>query len=192
VTANLSWSVTDNQSWLSVAPTSGANNGSFSVSAAANTGTTSRSGTVTVTGGSITRTVAVTQAGQAMTNSVYQTENGAVGGGTVTESKNGGFNGTGYVNSSVTGGFSQINNVDGRGGGAKTLRIRFALGVTAARSGRLVVNGVGTNITFNPTGAWTTWVLQNVTVTLNNNTTNTIRFESNGQDLANIDQVEIL
>jgi hypothetical protein len=86
----------------------------------------------------------------------------------------------------------QLNNIDGRGGVSKTLRIRFALGVTAARTGRLVVNGVGTNITFNPTGAWTTWVLQNVTVTLNNNTTNTIRFESNGQDLANIDQVEIL
>ena len=33
---------------------------------------------------------------------------------------------------------------------------------------------------------------QNVTVTLNNNTSNTIRFESTGQDLANIDQIEIL
>jgi len=96
------------------------------------------------------------------------------------------------VNSSVTGGFAQISNVDGRGGGSKTLRIRFALGVTPARTGRLVVNGVATNITFNPTGAWTTWVLQSVTVTLNNNTSNTIRFESNGQDLANIDQIEIL
>jgi pectate lyase len=125
-------------------------------------------------------------------NSVYQTENGAVGGGTVLESTNAGFNGAGYVNSSASGGFAQINNIDGRGGGSKTLRIRFALGVSAARTGRLVVNGVGTNITFNPTGAWTAWVLQDVVVTLNNNTTNTIRFESTGQDLANIDQVEIL
>jgi len=192
VTANVSWSVTDDQSWLSANPTSGVNNGSFSVSATANTATASRSGTVSVTGGGITRTVGVTQAGQSSTSIVYQMENGTVGGGTVFESSNGGFNGTGYVNSSVTGGFAQVSNVDGRGGGAKTLRIRFALGVTAARTGLLVVNGVGTSITFNPTGAWTTWALQNVTVTLNNNTTNTIRFESNGQDLANIDQVEIL
>jgi pectate lyase len=192
VTANVSWTATDNQSWLSVAPASGANNGSVSVSATANTGTASRSGTVTLTGGGITRMAAVSQAGQTATSSVYQTESGTVGGGTVTESSNGGFNGTGYVNASATGGFSQNSNVDGRGGGSKTLRIRFALGVTAARTGRLVVNGVGTNITFNPTGAWTTWVLQNVTVTLNNNATNTIRFESNGQDLANIDQIEIL
>ena len=192
MTANVSWTVTDDQSWITASPTSGANNGSFSVNATANTASASRNGTVSVTGGGITRTVAVTQAGSSSTSVVYQAENGSVGGGTVTENTNGGFNGTGYVNSSASGGFAQINNVDGRGGGSKTLRIRFALGVTAARTGRLVVNGVGTNITFNGTGAWTTWVLQNVTVTLNNNTTNTIRFESNGQDLANIDQVEVL
>jgi len=192
VTANVSWTVTDDQSWLSTTPTSGTNNGSFSVNATANTGTATRSGTVSVAGGGITRTVGVTQAGTAATTSVYQTESGTVGGGTVTESTNGGFSGTGYVNASATGGFSQNSNVDGRGGGSKTLRIRFALGATAARTGRLLVNGVASNITFNPTGAWTTWVLQDVTVTLNNNTSNTIRFESTGQDLANIDQVEVL
>ena len=192
VTANVSWTATDDQSWLTESPASGSNNGSFSINATANTGSASRSGTVSVSGGGITRTVAVTQAGQTTTSAVYQMENGTVGGGTVLESSNAGFNGTGYVNSSVTGGFAQVSNVDGRGGGTKTLRIRFALGVTAARTGRLLVNGVASNITFNPTGAWTTWVLQNVTVTLNNNTSNTVRFESNGQDLANIDQIEIL
>ena len=192
VTANVGWSVTDDQSWITASPTSGTNNGSFTVSATANTGTASRGGNVTVSGGGQSRVIGVSQAGQTSTSITYQTENGTIGGGTVLESSNGGFNGTGYVNSSVTGGFAQINNVDGRGGGSKTIRIRFALGVTAARTGRLVVNGVGSNITFNPTGAWTTWVTQNVTVTLNNNTSNTIRFESNGQDLANIDQVEVL
>jgi rhamnogalacturonan endolyase len=96
------------------------------------------------------------------------------------------------VNSSASGGFAQLSNIDGRGGGSRTLRIRFALGATSSRTGRLVVNGVGTNITFNPTGAWTTWQLENVTVTLNNNTSNIIRFESTGQDLANVDQVEVL
>jgi pectate lyase len=280
VTANVGWTVTDDQSWLSASPASGANNGSFTVNATANTGTASRSGTVTVTGGSLTRTIAVTQAGQAVTNNltvspesflfpgtassgqvtvtsnvswtvvnnagfavisptsgtgngtftisvgansnigrsssisvvgggitrtiqisqnpgssgqsvVYQTENGTVGGGTVLETKNGGFLGTGYVNASSSGGFSQNANVDGRGGGSKTLRIRYAL-ASGSRTGRLLVNGVARNITFNSTGAWTTWQLQNVTVTLNNNTSNTIRFESSGQDLANIDQIEIL
>ena len=64
VTSNVGWTVTDNQSWLSVAPASGNNNGSFSVSATANTASTARSGTVTVSGGGITRPIAVTQAGQ--------------------------------------------------------------------------------------------------------------------------------
>ena len=56
----------------------------------------------------------------------------------------------------------------------------------------VLVNGVAQNITFNPTGSWTTWATQNVTFTFNNGTVNTIRFESNGQDLANVDQIEIL
>jgi hypothetical protein len=191
VTANVGWTVTDDQSWLTESPASGSNNGSFTVSATANTGTASRSGVVTVSGGGITRTIAVAQNGQAATSVVYQTESGTVGGGTVLETKNGGFLGTGYVNSSTTGGFAQLAGVDGRGGGSKTLRIRFAL-ASGSRTGRLVVNGVAQNITFNSTGAWTTWQLQNATVTLNNSTSNTIRFESTGQDLANIDQIEIL
>jgi hypothetical protein len=66
----VSWTVTDDQTWLSASPTSGSGNGSFTVAATANTGTTSRNGTVTVTGGGITRTIAVTQSGQASGGSV--------------------------------------------------------------------------------------------------------------------------
>jgi hypothetical protein len=62
VTSNVSWSVTDNQSWISVSPTSGSNNGSFTVTTSNNT-SASRSGTVTVTGGGITRTINVSQSG---------------------------------------------------------------------------------------------------------------------------------
>jgi len=126
------------------------------------------------------------------TTPTYQLESASLGGGTVSESTNGGFIGSGYANFSATGGFAQINNVDGRGGGSHAIRIRFALGATASRTGRVLVNGAAQNVTFNPTGAWTTWVTLNVNATLNNGTVNTIRFESNGQDLANLDQVEIL
>jgi mannan endo-1,4-beta-mannosidase len=73
VTANVSWTVSDNQTWLSVTPASGANNGSFTVSATANAGTTSRSGAVTVSGGGITRTITVTQAGQTANNLTVST-----------------------------------------------------------------------------------------------------------------------
>jgi pectate lyase len=192
VTANVNWTVSDDQSWITASPTSGQNNGSVAVSATANAGTVSRSGTVSFIGGGITRTVAVSQAGTTATSVVYQMESASVGGGTIVESSNGGFNGTGYVNSSASGGFAQLSTVSGNGGGTKTLRIRYALGVTTARTGRLLVNGTASNITFNGTGAWTTWATQNVSVTLNNNSTNTIRFETNGQDLANLDQIEIL
>jgi mannan endo-1,4-beta-mannosidase len=68
VTANVSWTVTDNQTWITVSPTSGSGNGSFTVSATANTGTTTRTGTVTVTGGGLTRTVAVTQVAPSTSN----------------------------------------------------------------------------------------------------------------------------
>jgi len=122
----------------------------------------------------------------------YQLETASLGGGTVSESTNSGFIGSGYANFSTTGGFAQVNNADGRGGGSHAIRIRYALGATASRTGRVLVNGVAQNITFNPTGGWTTWATQNVTFTFNNGTVNTIRFESNGQDLANIDQIEIL
>lgn len=139
-----------------------------------------------------TPNIIIVGGGESPGTNVYQAESGSVGGGTVLESTNAGYNGSGYVNSSATGGFAEIANVDGRGGGAKTLRIRYALGATANRTGRLLVNGAGQDITFTPTGAWTTWVTINVNVTLANGTGNVIRFESNGQDLGNVDQIEIL
>nr|WP_129648965.1 carbohydrate-binding protein [Peristeroidobacter agariperforans] len=124
------------------------------------------------------------------TQNTYQAENGAVGGGTVTETTNAGYMGSAYVNSSANGGYLEIQGVDGQGGGGKTLSIRYALGVTSSRTGRLLVNGVAQNITFNPTGAWTTWSTLNVSVPLNNGS-NVLRFESTGQDLGNIDQVTV-
>jgi rhamnogalacturonan endolyase len=120
----------------------------------------------------------------------YQAEAAVFGGGAVTESTNGGFTGSGYVNFPATGGFLEFRNVDGATGGTRTLRFRVALGVTTTRTGRLVVNGAGQNITFNPTGSWTSWVDVDVSVGLSAGTTNTNRLESNGQDLANIDQLQ--
>ncbi|WP_408988282.1 rhamnogalacturonan lyase family protein [Steroidobacter agaridevorans] len=124
------------------------------------------------------------------TQDTYQAENGLIGGGTVTETTNAGYMGSAYVNSSANGGYLEIQGVDGRGGGSKALSIRYALGVTSSRTGRLLVNGVAQNITFNPTGAWTAWSTLNVSVSLNNGS-NVLRFESTGQDLGNIDQVTV-
>ncbi len=139
-------------------------------------------------GPSLTPTRTPTPGGSGTT---YQAESGAIGGGTTIDSNNAGFNGTGFANLPTTGGYVEYQNVDGGAGGSKTLQFRFALGATSARTGQLIVNGVTQSITFNPTGAWTTWNTLNVTVTLNAGTTNTIRLQSNGQDLANQDQMTI-
>ena len=68
VTSNVAWTVTDDQTWLSVTPGAGTGNGSFTVSATANAATTSRSGTVSVSGGGMTRQIIITQAGQVANN----------------------------------------------------------------------------------------------------------------------------
>jgi mannan endo-1,4-beta-mannosidase len=63
VSSNVSWSVTDNASWLTVSPAAGSSNGNFTASATANTGSASRSAVITVSGGNLSRTVQVTQSG---------------------------------------------------------------------------------------------------------------------------------
>ncbi|HEX5084605.1 MAG TPA: carbohydrate-binding protein [Blastocatellia bacterium] len=124
-------------------------------------------------------------------STTYQAELAQFGGGSVTETTNGGFNGTAYINFSSNGGFLQFNNVNGGSGGATTLRIRYALGVSGSRTGQLTINGASQNITFNSTGSWTTWAVMTVNVNLNSGSGNTIRFQSTGQDLANIDQIQV-
>lgn len=63
VNSNVTWSVSDNQAWLTVSPTSGANGGIITANFSANSTTNSRTATITVTGGGLTKTVTVVQAG---------------------------------------------------------------------------------------------------------------------------------
>ncbi len=64
VTANVSWSISTSDSWITATPLSGSGNGNFDLQVSGNGATSSRSGTVTVTGGSLSRTISVTQAGE--------------------------------------------------------------------------------------------------------------------------------
>ena len=124
------------------------------------------------------------------TADTYQAENATLAGtGTVVESTNTGYLGTAYVNFPTTGGTLTFSNVDGNGGGAKSLEIRYANGGTAARAGNITVNGTTTSISFPTTGSWTTWATLTVSKTLNNNSTNTIQLASTGTDFANVDQL---
>ncbi|HEU5080603.1 MAG TPA: carbohydrate-binding protein [Opitutaceae bacterium] len=120
----------------------------------------------------------------------YEAESGVIAGGVTIDSNNAGFHGTGFANFPTSGGTLTFNNVDGNGGGTKSLGIRYAL-ASGSRTGSLTVNGVTTNLTFPATGAFTAWATLRVNVTLNNNATNTIRLSSTGADLANIDYINV-
>ncbi len=61
VTANIGWTASSSQSWITVSPASGSNNGSINVSVSANNSTSTRIGSIVVSGGAITRTIAVSQ-----------------------------------------------------------------------------------------------------------------------------------
>lgn len=121
----------------------------------------------------------------------YQAESATLAGGVTIDNNNTGFNGTGFANFPASGGTLTFSNVDGNGGGAKALAIRYALGSTASRTGNIVVNGNTSSITFPVTGSFTTWTTLTMNVTLNNNATNTIQFASTGSDLGNIDQITV-
>lgn len=119
----------------------------------------------------------------------YRAEHGVLGGGASVDSNHAGFTGTGFVNLPAGGGSLRFDNVDGGAGGSRTVTVRFANGSGSSRTGRLVVNGVGRDITTPATGSWATWQTMSVTVSLNTGAGNTIRFETTGQDLANIDHI---
>ena len=63
ITANTSWTVSSDQAWCSVSPTSGSGDGSVTVSVDENTSSSSRTATITVESATITRRLAVTQSG---------------------------------------------------------------------------------------------------------------------------------
>ncbi|MBN1311573.1 MAG: endo-1,4-beta-xylanase [Anaerolineae bacterium] len=123
---------------------------------------------------------------------VYQAEDASLGGGVSVDTNHSGYYGSGFVNFPSSGGYVEYRSVDGGNGGSRTLRFRHALGATGARTGQLTINGASRNITFQPTGSWDSWAILEVTVNLNAGTSNTIRLQSTGQDLANQDQMEVV
>jgi len=91
VTSNVTgWTVASNQTWATVAPATGNNNGTVTVTVTANTATTSRTATITVSGSGVTsRTVTITQAGASVTGTaptiaLHPSDRTVISGGTTT------------------------------------------------------------------------------------------------------------
>lgn len=118
-----------------------------------------------------------------------QAEDATLGGGVEVTDVHRGYRGTGFVNFPRDGGYVEFADVDGgSAGGPAELTVRFALG-NRARTGRLVVNGEASEVTFPRTGGWSDWDELALPVTLLPGPANVIRLESTGRDLANVDQV---
>ncbi len=62
VTSNVNWSVSNDDSWISILSNSGNNNGTFEVMTIENTSFNERTGVITITGGALMRTLNITQA----------------------------------------------------------------------------------------------------------------------------------
>jgi hypothetical protein len=124
-------------------------------------------------------------------DAVYQAEQAAIGAGSVVDSDHSGYHSSGFVNLPASGGFVQFNNVFSGAAAPATIRFRYALGASAPRSGNLIVNGVSQTIRFDSTGAWNSWTTISLSVNLAAGSVNAIRLESTGEDLANIDELQV-
>ena len=107
------------------------------------------------------------------------------------DSNHSGYSGSGFCNgNNAIGGYAQFT-VNVSTAGTATLNVRFANGGTSARSANLVINGstVGT-VSFEPTGAWSTWATKTLTVSLNAGS-NTVRVDpTTTPGLPNIDYLD--
>ncbi|MBC9731261.1 family 43 glycosylhydrolase [Streptomyces sp. TRM68367] len=109
------------------------------------------------------------------------------------DSNHAGFSGSGFCNgNNAAGAFAQFT-VNSEAAGTATLGVRFANGSSSgARPANLVVNGstVGT-VSFESTGAWTTWSTKTATVSLNAGS-NTIRLDpTTAAGLPNVDSLDV-
>jgi endo-1,4-beta-D-glucanase Y len=62
ISSNSGWTISSDQTWLTSSPASGTGNGSFTITALANSSTTSRNGTITIKAGILTSLISISQA----------------------------------------------------------------------------------------------------------------------------------
>jgi mannan endo-1,4-beta-mannosidase len=138
VSSNISWTVSKDQSWISTSVTGGSNNGSFSISVQANTGS-ARSGNVTVSGGGITRTISVSQDAASSSLTVTPSSMDFIASGasaqTVTVSSN--------VSWTVSKSHSWISTSSTGGSNNGSFSVSVSNNTGAARSGSVTVSGGG-------------------------------------------------
>ncbi|WP_218576980.1 CBM35 domain-containing protein [Phytohabitans rumicis] len=133
-----------------------------------------------------------TSGGDTPTPTRYEAETApAVCQGTI-DSNHAGFSGSGFCNgNAAVGAYAQFT-VNASTAGTATLGVRFANGASGARPANLVVNGsTVATVSYETTGAWTTWSTKSLTVSLNAGS-NTIRLDpTTAVGLPNIDSLDV-
>ncbi|WP_160097449.1 pectate lyase family protein [Kibdelosporangium aridum] len=102
-----------------------------------------------------------------------------------------GYSGSGFCNgANATSGYAQLT-VNASVSGTATLGVRFANGTTTARPASLVVNGSAVQaLSFEGTGAWSSWATKTLSVPVNAGS-NTIRLSpTTANGLPNIDYLD--
>ncbi|WP_215732183.1 family 43 glycosylhydrolase [Lentzea atacamensis] len=134
---------------------------------------------------SLVRTSGGTQPG-----SRYEAENAPAQCQGTIDSNQAGFSGGGFCNgTNAVGAYAQFTVT---AAGTATIGVRFANGTTTARPANLIVNGttVGT-VSFEPTGAWTSWSTKALNVPLTAGE-NTVRLDPTSADgLPNVDYLDV-
>ncbi|MEU4744889.1 carbohydrate-binding protein [Actinosynnema sp. NPDC023658] len=103
-----------------------------------------------------------------------------------------GYSGSGFCNgANSTSGYAQFT-VNASAAGTATVGIRFANGSTTARTADLVVNGTTAQaLSFEGTGAWSTWATRTVSVAVKAGS-NTIRLSpTTSGGLPNVDHLDV-
>jgi hypothetical protein len=123
---------------------------------------------------------------------VLQAEDANYSGGCSNDSDHDNFFGSGFINFPSNGGIVEFQNVDGgQDGGNFVIAYRYALN-NNPRTGIFKVNDESQNITMQNTGDWSNWRTDSIAVYLNSGPTNTILFQSTGQDFGNLDQITVI
>jgi hypothetical protein len=137
--------------------------------------------------------VKTSDSGEPPTGERYEAETApAVCQGTI-DANQAGFSGSGFCNGdNAVGAYAQFT-VTPTAAGTATVGVRFANGSTSARPVNLIVNGATVStVSFESTGAWTTWTTKNLTVPLNTGA-NTIQLNpTTAAGLPNIDHLDHL
>ncbi len=145
VSSNVAWAITNIPSWLTVDPTSGTNDGSFTVTASSeNTQTSDRNATLTISGGGLSSDITVVQSGA--NNDPYlvvsplsltlDKNSGSVGALSVQSNIN-------WVVTTTAADWITINPLSGSNDGAIGISAKSANMTRALRSGKVIVSGGG-------------------------------------------------